>query len=68
VGEVQVGYVSTSSWSPVLKNYIALAHLQKHYYELGTDVTIEMTVQHQRKRAPARVVKMPFYEPDWKKR
>ncbi len=68
VGNVQVGYASTSTWSPVLKKYIALAHLQKPYYELGTDVRMEITVEHQRKHAPAKVVKLPFYEPEWKKK
>ncbi|MDX1378234.1 MAG: aminomethyltransferase family protein, partial [Anaerolineales bacterium] len=47
VGNVQVGYASTVSWSPLLKKYIALAHLQKPYYELGTDVRMEITVEHQ---------------------
>jgi aminomethyltransferase len=67
-GFVQVGYGSTASWSPLLKKYIALAHLQKPYYEIGTDVRMEITVEHQRKHAPAKVVKLPFYEPVWKKR
>lgn len=65
---VQVGYASSSTWSPVLKKYIALAHLKKPYYEPGTRVSLEVTVEHQRKYAPARVVKTPFYEPDWKKK
>jgi len=64
----QVGYVSTSTWSPVLKKYIALAHLQRPYYEVGTPLTMEITVEHHRKQAPARVVKLPFYEPVWKKK
>lgn len=68
VGGAQVGYASTASWSPLLKKYIALAHLQKPYYELGTDVRMEITVEHHRQHAPARVVKLPFYEPEWKKR
>jgi aminomethyltransferase len=68
VGEVQVGYASTASWSPLLKKYIALAHLQRPYYELGTDVRMEITVEHHRKHAPALVVKLPFYEPEWKKK
>jgi glycine cleavage system T protein (aminomethyltransferase) len=66
--EMQVGYVSTSSWSPLLKKYIALVHLERPYYEAGTDVKMEITVQHQRKQAPAKVVKLPFYEPEWKKK
>ncbi len=67
-GNVQVGYASTSSWSPLLKKYIALAHLQKPYFELGTKVRMEITVEHHRQHAPAKVVKLPFYEPEWKKK
>ena len=67
-GNVQVGYASTSTWSPLLKKYIALAHLQKPYYEIGTDLRMEITVEHHRQHAPAKVVKLPFYEPEWKKK
>jgi aminomethyltransferase len=68
VGGVQVGYASTASWSPLLKKYVALAHLQKPYYQVGTEVRLEITVEHHRQHAPARVVKLPFYEPEWKKK
>jgi aminomethyltransferase len=68
VGNVQVGYASTAAWSPLLKKYIALAHLQKPYYAVGTDVRLEVTVEHHRRHAPAKVVKLPFYEPEWKKK
>ena len=68
VGNVQVGYASTSTWSPLLKKYIALAHLQKPYFEIGTNVRLEVTVEHHRQHAPARVVKLPFYEPEWKRK
>ncbi len=68
VGNVQVGYASTSTWSPVLKKYIALAHLHRPYFEAGTGVRLEITVEHHRQYAPARVVKLPFYEPEWKKK
>jgi len=67
-GGAQVGYASTSSWSPLLKKYIALAHLRKPHYEPGTDVRMEVTVEHHRRHAPAKVVKLPFYEPEWKKK
>ncbi len=68
VGNVQVGYASTSTWSPLLKKYIALAHLQRPYHEAGTDVRMEITVEHHRQHALARVVRLPFYEPEWKKK
>jgi aminomethyltransferase len=66
-GGRQVGYASTSTWSPVLKRYIALVHLQRPYYEPGTQLTMEVTVEHHRRQAPGCVVKLPFYEPEWKK-
>jgi aminomethyltransferase len=64
----QVGYASTSTWSPVLKKYIALVHLERPHYEPGTRLDIEITVQHHRRHAPGTVVKLPFYEPAWKKK
>jgi aminomethyltransferase len=64
----QIGYASTSTWSPVLKKYIALAHLERPHYEPGTRVSIEVTVEHHRRQAPATVVPLPFYEPEWKKK
>jgi aminomethyltransferase len=64
----QVGYASTSTWSPVLKKYIALAHVQRPHYEPGAEVTVEITVEHHRKQTPAKVVKLPFYDPAWKKK
>lgn len=64
----QIGYASTSTWSPVLKKYIALAHVQRPHYEPGTELTIEITVEHHRKQTPAKVVTLPFYDPAWKKK
>ncbi|MCE7951933.1 MAG: aminomethyl transferase family protein [Xanthomonadales bacterium PRO7] len=64
----QIGYASTSTWSPVLKKYIALAHLQRPHFEPGTRVAMEVTVEHHRLHAPATVVKTPFYEPEWKRK
>jgi aminomethyltransferase len=32
------------------------------------DVRMEITVEHHRQHAPAKVVKLPFYEPEWKKK
>ena len=67
-GDKQVGYASTSTWSPVLKKYIALVHLERPHYAPGTQLTMEVTVEHKRLQAPGRVVKLPFYEPEWKKK
>jgi aminomethyltransferase len=63
----QVGYASSGCWSPLLKKYIALAHLRAPHFEPGTAVEMEVTVEHQRRRASAWVRKLPFFDPPRKK-
>jgi aminomethyltransferase len=66
-GREQVGYATSGGWSPLLKKYIALAHLRAASAALGTQLEIEITVEHRRKRAAARVVKKPFFDPERKR-
>jgi aminomethyltransferase len=66
-GGEQVGYATSGCWSPLLKRYIALAHLEGRWAELGTRVEMEVTVEHRRRRAAARVVKKPFFDPERKR-
>lgn len=66
-GKEQVGYATSGCWSPLLKRYIALAHLQAPYSEPGTTVEFEVTVEHRRRRAPARVCRLPFFDPERKR-
>ena len=61
--EEQVGYATSRSWSPTVKKYLALAHLQAKYAKIGTELKIEITVEHQRRTAIARVAKTPFFNP-----
>src|SRR5262245_17754377 len=53
----QVGYATSGCWSPLLKKSLALAHLQAPYFEPGTAVELEITVEHRRQRAQATVRK-----------
>ena len=66
-GVEQAGYATSGGWSPLLKKYIALAHLRSKWAVPGTELDIEVTVEHRRKRAAARVVKKPFFDPERKK-
>jgi aminomethyltransferase len=66
-GNEQAGYATSGGWSPLLKKYIALAHLRAAWIAPGTALEIEITVEHQRKRAAARVVKKPFFDPERKR-
>ncbi|MEO8202120.1 MAG: aminomethyltransferase family protein [Gemmatimonadota bacterium] len=67
-GAKQVGYASSGCWSPILKRYIALAHVESAYSTPGTGVKMEVTVEHRRKQAEARVVKTPFFDPERKRK
>lgn len=62
-GGKQIGYATSGCWSPLLKKYIALAHVQAPHGAPGTEVEMEVTVEHHRKRALARVSKLPFFDP-----
>jgi aminomethyltransferase len=63
----QAGYATSGGWSPLLKRYIALAHLRARWAVPGTRLEIEITVEHRRQRAAARVVRKPFFNPDRKR-
>ena len=63
----QVGYATSGCWSPLLKKYLALAHLRSGYAAPGTRVDMEVTVEHRRNLASARVVRTPFYNPERKR-
>ena len=66
-GDEQVGYATSGGWSPLLKRYIALAHLESRHAAPGTALEMELTVEHRRRRAAARVVHKPFFDPERKR-
>ena len=66
-GNKQVGYATSGCWSPILKRYIALAHLESEYAEIGTKLNFEIKVEHYRKLTTARVVQTPFFNPERKR-
>ena len=59
----QVGFVTSSTFSPILKKYIALATLQRDFARPGGRVDFELTVEFVRHEVPATVVKTPFFDP-----
>ena len=64
---VQVGYATSGTWSPLLKRYLALAHLKSEHATPGTELQVEVTVEHRRNRADAVVRKLPFFDPPRKR-
>ena len=63
----QVGYATSGSWSPILKRYIALAHIKADYAKIDSRLDFEINVEHFRHLTPAVVVKTPFYNPERKR-
>jgi len=63
----QIGYATSGCWSPLLKKYLALAHVVAPHFHPGATVELEVTVEHHRKRANAVVRNLPFFDPPRKK-
>ena len=66
-GRRQIGYATSGGWSPLLKRYMALAHLGSEHAKPGTEVRMEVTVEHRRKQAHAHVTPLPFFNPERKR-
>ena len=63
----QIGYATSGSWSPIMKRYIALAHIRADCAEIGSRIDIEINVEHFRHLTPATIVETPFYNPERKR-
>ena len=66
-GALQVGRATSGCWSPLLKKYICIATVDSAYASTGQPLEIEVTVEGERKKAPATVVTRPFFDPERKK-
>ncbi len=63
-GGAQVGRASSRVWSKRLKKYLALATVRTAAATLGAELEMEVTVQYERCRVPAKVVKPAFFRPE----
>ena len=62
-GNRQVGRMTSSTWSPVLKQMIGLATIETPFAGLASQVEVEHTVDVVRHRVRATVVPTPFFNP-----
>jgi aminomethyltransferase len=62
-GREQVGKATSTTWSPLLKQLIALASIESGHSKPGTKLQIELTVEAVRHRATATVRELPFFNP-----
>lgn len=66
-GSRQVGQITSSSWSPILKRYLALATLETDYAVEGAELEVEHTIEYERLRVPATVHAPMFFNPSRKR-
>jgi aminomethyltransferase len=64
----QVGKVTSHTWSPILKKYIALASVQASHAAPGGILQMEHTVEFERRKVPAKVLPPPFFDPPRKRK
>jgi len=64
--KTQVGYATSGTWSPILKKNIAIATLEKKHDVIGSELQIELTVEHKRFTVSAIVCKPQFFNPERK--
>ncbi len=63
----QIGQMTSSTFSPLLKKYIAIGSIESKYATPGSQVEMEITVEFHRKLATATIVKTPFFDPPRKR-
>jgi glycine cleavage system T protein (aminomethyltransferase) len=62
-GEKQIGKATSTTWSPLLKKMIALASVDTAHSAPGTKLQMEITIEAERQKVTANVVKLPFFSP-----
>ncbi len=62
-GHDQIGKATSTTWSPLLKQLIALASVSPRHAQPGTRLHIEMTVEAVRYKVAAKVRELPFFSP-----
>jgi aminomethyltransferase len=58
-----IGRGTSGMWSPLLKKYIVIARVPPQHAKLGSRFFIEEVIEAKAFSIPARVVKMPFFNP-----
>lgn len=65
---LQIGQITSRTFSPLLKKYIGIGAVKSQYAALGSQVEVEITVEYSRQTGTATIVKTPFFDPERKRR
>ncbi len=63
----QVGRVTSTGWSPTLKQMLALGSVAARHATAGTRLEVDWTVEGHRSTVAATVVDLPFFDPPRKR-
>ncbi len=66
-GRTQIGQATSGTWSPTLKQYIALATVRARYGAERQRLRMEYTVEYERRQVAATVVARPPFDPERKR-
>jgi len=66
-GGRRIGRATSTTWSPILKQMLALASVPASFERPGTRVRVEWTVEAHRGTVAATVVPLPFFDPPRKR-
>lgn len=59
----RIGYVSSFVYSPMLQRHIGIARVRNEHAALGTEVGLELTIDHRYDVVKASVSRLPFFNP-----
>jgi aminomethyltransferase len=62
----QAGYATTLMYSPVLQQHIGMARVRPAYAAPGSEVHVEITIDHAYQRVLAHTARMPLFRPERK--
>ncbi len=62
-GGTQVGYMTSSTYSPVLQRHIGLARVRPDLAPQGTELHVETVVNHANTTVRARTARLPLFNP-----
>jgi aminomethyltransferase len=62
----RIGYATSSMYSPVLQRHIALARVQPAFSAVGSQVNLELTINHEYRTVVAAVARLPLFNPERK--
>jgi aminomethyltransferase len=65
-GPERIGYATSLMYSPVLQRHIAIARVRPDLAMAGSQVNLELTIDHQYRTVAADVVPLPLFNPERK--